>query len=426
MVKNDPGKPTLFRNRDFRQLFLADTLSQLGAEIAPIALPFVAVIALGATPLEVGLLTMFETLAFLLVGLPAGAWVDRLPRRGVLITANLGRAVVLATVPLAWCAGVLTIHQLFVVALLVGTGTVFFDTAYLSYLPSLVERDRLVEANARLQAVQSVAQVAGPGAGGLLIQLLTAPVALVSTVIGNLWSALLLSGVRSREEPLERPENPHLGREIVEGVRFIFRYPMLRCTALCTSSFNLFLTMSVPMLMLLLARDLGLPAGAVGLLLACGGVGGVLGALLVNRVTSMLGQGPVMWLSAAAAGLAGILLPLAQRDWRLVLVGLGQVVAGLGMIVYNVSLISFRQAITPQRLMGRVNATWRFLVWGTMPLGGLLGGVLGNAIGPRATLWIAALGTALSFLWIYFSPMRSMRELPSTRAEETEKAVATR
>ncbi|MCW7988399.1 MFS transporter [Streptomyces platensis subsp. clarensis] len=413
MTKNGSRGPSLLRVRAFRQLFLADTLSQLGAEVAPVALPLVAVLALEATPFEVGLLTTFETLAFLLVGLPAGAWVDRLRRRNVLIAADLARAALLATVPLAWWAGLLTMGQLFVVGLLMGAATVFFDTAYQSYLPSIIERRRLVEANARLQAVQSVAHVAGPGLGGLLIQLLTAPFALVATVVGNLWSALFLRGIPSREAPPQRTGRPHLGREIMEGLRFLLAHALLRRIMMCTATFNLFWSMSTPMLMLMMARELGLSAGVIGIVLAFGGAGGILGALLVNRVVARLGQGPALWAGVVAAGLAGALLAMGHSDWRLVLVCLGQLIAAFGMVVYNVSQVSFRQSITPLRLLGRVNATGRFTVWGTMPFGGFLSGVLGSTVGPRTTLWVAALGMTLSFLWIYISPMRRMHSLPT-------------
>lgn len=408
-----PREPSLLRVHDFRQLFLADTLSQAGAEVAPVALPLVAVLALEATPFEVGLLTTFETLAFLLIGLPAGAWVDRTKRRTVLLAADLARAAVLLTVPLAWWAGMLTLGQLYAVGLLTGAATVFFDTAYQSYLPSLVDQRRLLEANARLQSVQSVAHVAGPGLGGLLVQALSAPFALAATVAGNLWSALFLSRIRAREPSPERAARPHLGREILEGVRFVLGHALLRRIMACTATFNLFWSMSTPMLMLLLARQLGLSAGVIGTVLAFGGVGGVLGAVVVDRAVARLGQGPALWAGTLAAGLAGALLPLGADDWRLALVCLGQAVSGFATVVYNVSQVSFRQAVTPPQLLGRVNATGRFVVWGTMPFGSFLGGVLGSAYGPRATLALAAAGMTLSFLWIYCSPLRGMRRLPS-------------
>jgi predicted MFS family arabinose efflux permease len=405
---------SLLSNRNFRQLFLADTVSQLGAEVAPVALPLIAVLLLKATALEIGLLAGFETLAFLVIGLPAGAWVDRSSKRRVIIRANLARAVVIATVPVAYWVGILSIGQMFVVALIGGVCTVFFDTAYYSYLPTLVERDQLVAANARLQTVQSVAEVAGPGFGGLLIQLLTAPFAILATVFGNAWSAACLTRIHAREPIPEQVEQPNLRREIGEGLRFVLKHPALRRITVCTSTFNLFWTMGTPMLLLLLARDLRLSAGMIGLLLSCGGLGGVTGGLFVDRIIKVLGQGPAIWIGAAVAGLAGLLMPLAQRDWRLALVGVGQFVAASGMIVYNVSLVSFRQSMTPQRLMARVGATGRFLVWGTMPLGGFIGGVLGSTMGPRAALVVATGGATLSFLWIFFSPLRWMRTLPES------------
>lgn len=403
---------SLRRNRNFVRLFAADMLSQFGAEILPVALPLVAVISLRASAFQVGLLAAFQTLPFLVVGLPVGAWVDRSSRHRILVLANVVRAATLAALPLAWWLGWLTIAQLLIVALVVGIGTVFFDTAYQSYLPVLVSRGMLVRGNSWLQAVQSVAQVGGPGAAGFLVQAVTAPVAVAVAVFGYSWSAVCIGTIRAHEPIPRRAERRHIGREILAGLRFVSGQQLLWRIIVCTSMFNLFWSIGTPMFVLLLARDLKLNAGLIGLVLASGGVGGIVGALIADRVVRVLGEGRTIWISVAAAGIFGALLPLAQPGWQLLLPAAGQFFAGIGIVVYNVSQVSFRQAITPDHLLGRMSATARFLVWGVMPIGGLLSGIIGTVLGARATLWVAALGATVSFMWILLSPIPSMRQLP--------------
>ncbi|WP_308164147.1 MFS transporter [Nonomuraea sediminis] len=401
---------TLLRDRNFRGLFLADTASQAGAQILNLAMPLVAVTALHASAFEVGVLAMCQTLAFVVIGLPAGAIVDRLARRRVMVVCDWGRAAVLASVPAAWWLGVLTVYQLYAVALVLGVFTVFFDVAYQSYLPHLVERDQLVRGNASLEVVRTVAQLGGPSAGGYLIQFLTAPFALVATVLGFAWSALCLGTIRKPE--FRGAGGGHLGREIMEGLRFVLGHRLLRRIAGCTATSNLFAAMAQPMVLLLLARELGLGAGAIGLLTALGGIGGLLGAWLIGRLAVRLGQGPTLWLAILVPAPLLLLVPLAQADWRLALVALQEFALGVGVVVYNVTQLSFRQAATPDALLGRMNATMRFMVWGTLPLGALLSGVLGETIGVRATILVAAVGGCLAFLWVFASPLRTMGVLP--------------
>ncbi|HSV67434.1 MAG TPA: MFS transporter [Mycobacteriales bacterium] len=274
---------SLLRHRDFRLLWAGDTISQLGTQVTVLALPLLAITTLHATPFEVGLLTTFEFLAFLLVGLPAGAWVDRMRRRQVMVAADLGRAVLLGSLPLAAWFGVLGLPQLYVVALGTGLLTVFFDVAYQSYLPHLVGRERLVEGNATLQASQSVSQVAGPTAGGLLVQALTAPYAVLVDAVSFLWSAGCVGLIRAREPRPERSPDRHLGREVAAGVRFVFGHRILRAISGCTATFNFFTSLSGAMLLVLLARDLGLSAGLIGLVFSVASVGGLVGALVASR-----------------------------------------------------------------------------------------------------------------------------------------------
>ncbi|MGW4793250.1 MFS transporter [Nonomuraea sp. NPDC004297] len=402
---------SLLHDRDFRGLFLADSASQVGSQLLLLALPLVAVTALHASALELGVLTACETLAFVVIGLPAGAIVDRLRKRAVMVVSDWARALALASVPLTWWLDALTIYQLYVVALVLGVFTVFFDAAYQSYLPHLVGRERLVEGNSALEVVRTVAQLGGPSVGGYLIQFLTAPFALVVTVAGFAWSALCLGTIRKRETRQERPRT-HLVKEIGEGVRFVLGHPLLRRIAGCTATANLFGAMAQPAILLLLARELGLGAGTIGLLLAVAGLGGVLGALANRRLSARLGQGPTIWLAIAVPAPLMFVLPWVQADWRLILFAVFEFCTGAGTVIYNVTQLSFRQAVTPEPLLGRMNATIRFVVWGTLPLGGVLGGALSEVIGVRDALLVAACGSCLAFLWVFTSPLRGMRELP--------------
>jgi MFS family permease len=399
-------------DRDYRRLFGSTAASQFGFHITLLALPLSAIIALDANELQAGLVFALMNAAFLLMGLPAGAWLDRMRRRSVLVAGDLARAVLLVSVPLAWWAGSLTLTHVYVVAFLFGVCTVFFDVAYQSYLPHLLGRRRLVEANARLESVRALAQVGAPGVGGQLVQILTAPVALLCNAVAMALSSLLIVGIRKPEPPLARSVSTRLLADIVEGLRFVLGSALLRPIAACTATANLFLSIYLAMLMFFLARDLALPAGQIGVILSVGGAGSVVGALSARRFAARVGQGPVIWLSAALGAPFALLMPLAQPGWRVWLGAAGLLVTFAGAVVYNVAQVSLRQAVTPDRLLGRMNATMRFLVWGTLPLGGVLGGLFGGWFGARTTLVIAALGATLAFLPVLLSPLRGMREVP--------------
>jgi MFS family permease len=406
----------LWQHRDFRRLWIGETVSMSGTTISQLALPLVAILVVHASTFEVALLTTFQTAAFLVAGLPAGAWVERMRFRLALIVNDLVRAALLGSIPLAQLMGILTIGQLYVVALVTGVSTVFFDVAYQSYLPELVDRERLVEGNAKLQASESVSQVAGPSAGGLLIQAVTAPYAVLIDALSFVWSAAWIAAIRARPPKPPRKPDQHLGREIREGLRFVLGNRLLRAIAMCTGSFNLFSSMSLAVFYVLLARDLRLSPGIIGLLTSTSAIGGLAGSLVAGRLAARIGQGPAIWVSAAAIGPCGFVAPFVQRDWTLVLLAVAETGMWLGNVVYNITQVSFRQGLCPAGLLGRMNATMRFLVWGTMPLGGFLGGLLGATIGVRATLLVGAIGGALAFLPVFASPLRRMRELPSRDA----------
>lgn len=414
----------LLHHRDFRRLWVGDSLSQFGIMTTTLAMPLLAVRTLHSTPFEVGLLTTFEYLAFLVIGLPAGAWVDRMRRRSVMIAADLGRAALLGWIPLAAVLGVLNLAQVYAVVLAVSCLTVFFDVSYQSYLPFLVGRDHLAEGNAKLQGTESVAQVAGPSAGGFMVQALTAPYAILVNVGTFLWSAAWVGTIGAREPRPERAPGSNLLREVREGVVFIAAHPVLRQVAGATGTANLWSSAGQGMLIILLARTLGLSAGVIGLLMASGAVGGLLGAFTAQPLAGAIGEGPVTWISLGLTSPLALVQPFLHRDWTLGLFVVAQIGFFAGVVVYNVTQVSFRQRLCPEHLLGRMNATMRFLVWGTMPIGGLIGGALGSAVGVRTTLLVAAIGQSLAFLWLFFSPLRSLRTV--TASEDQDAAVAVR
>jgi hypothetical protein len=414
----------LWRHLEFRRLWIGETVSQFGTMISQLALPLVAILVVHASTLEVGLMTTFQTAPFLLVGLPAGAWVERMRLRSVLIVNDLVRAAALGSVPLASLLGVLTIGQLYAAALVSGAATVFFDVAYQSYLPQLVDREQLVAANARLQASESVSQIAGPSAAGLLIQALTAPYAVLADALSFLWSAGWVTAIQARPPRPARKPDRHLGREIAEGLRFVLGSPLLRAIAICTGSSNLFGSIGMAVFYVLLARQLHVAPGIIGLISSAAAAGGLAGALGATRFAARLGQGPAIWISVTMAAPCAFAAPFAQRNWTLGLLAVAEAGLGASFVLYNITQVSFRQGLCPPGLLGRMNATMRFLVWGTLPLGGAIGGILGTVIGVRATLLVAAIGGAGAFLPVYLSPLRRMRALPSYSEPDGDCAAA--
>jgi MFS family permease len=419
---------SLWRHVDFMKLWSAETVSQLGTQVTILALPLTAVLVLHATPFEVGLLGTAEFLPFLMIGLPAGVWVDRLRRRPILILGDLGRALALGSVPLAYELGVLHIIQLYVVAFVSGICTVFFDVAYQSYLPSLVDRDQLVEGNSKLEISRSGAQLAGPGLAGALIQLFKAPVAILVDSISYLGSAAFVFTIRKQEPPVpthgpDGEPHPSMKTQIGEGLRYVFRHPLLRPIAFCTATSNFFGPMALAILILFAVRVLGLTPGAIGIIFAIGNTGFLLGAFLSDRIAKRFGLGRTIIGSAVLFGLSGLLLPLATQSTAWVVLVASSLIGGFGSVVYNINQVSLRQAITSERMQGRMNATIRFVIWGTIPIGSFIGGVLGGTIGLRPTLWVAGIGGVFAFFPPLFSPVRKLRTIPEPPPEEKSNAA---
>ena len=405
----------LWRHRDFRRLWAAETISVFGSQFSALALPLVAVIVLDASPFAVSALVVIEFLPFILFAIPAGVWVDRMMRKPILVVGDLGRAALLASIPLAYAFDALTLGHLYVVGFLVGVCTVFFDVAYQSYLPSLVDRDQLVEGNSKLEISRSTSQLAGPGAAGGIVSALSAPVAVLLDAISFVVSALFLFAIRKPESLPERnvdAARPSMLADAREGLGFVLRNPHLRAISACTASSNLFWSMGGALLVVYAVRELDMSPAALGLAFSLGNAGPLLAAFTTNRISGRLGVGPTILWSAVLFSASMLPIPLASKELAVPFLVASAVLGGFGAVAYNITQISYRQAICPERMQGRMNAVIRFLVWGTMPLGALLGGALGTWFGLRTALWVAALGALFTFLPILFSPVRTLREMP--------------
>lgn len=425
----DAAHRSLVHHADFRRLWGGDALGQLGAQLSVLAVPVLAVQALDATPWQMGALTAAETAAFLVIGLPAGAWVDRMRKRRTLVVADLVRATILAAVAAAALTGHASMPLLYVAALAMSAATVFFDVAYQSYVPVLVGRDHIVEGNAKLQATQSVAQTVGPALGGTLLRVMAAPLLLVGNALTYLVSAAWLARIRAPEELPDRASRRPLRTEVAEGLSFVLRHRLLRRVVACTGLSNLATSIGGALLTLYVLRTLGLDEAALGACLSASAVGGIVGAVMADRLSRRLGEGRVIPLSALAGAPGWALLPLTVPLARAGVPAVVPLVLGgfafyVAVVVYNVAQVSFRQRLCPPALLGRMNASVRFLVWGPMPVGGLLGGWLGTHLGVVATLWVSVAGLVVSALPVALSPLWRMRELPGPESVTTAEAAA--
>jgi predicted MFS family arabinose efflux permease len=402
----------LERHPDFLKLWAGQSVSLIGSQVTRLALPLAAVLTLGAGPAAMGLLGAVQLAPYLLLGLFAGVIVDRLRRRPILIAADLGRAALLAVIPALALSGSLRLGHLYLIGFLLGALELFFEVAYMSFLPSLVRREQLPAANSLLQMSDSVAQVAGPGLAGVLVQALTAPIAIFVDALSFLGSAasLLLINAPERRRPASAP-GPW--RELKDGLRLVFGHPWLRAIAGCTATMNFSANVLMTVYILYATRRLGLTAAVIGAIFAVGGASTVLGTVLATPAATRLGLGRVLILAPLVIGAGSLLIPLAGSS-GLVAVALllgTQVLWGIGRPVFDINQLSLRQSMTSDDAQGRVNATMLFVIWGVIPIGSLLGGILGTSIGLRPTLAVGALGMLLSVVWIALSPVRRLRSL---------------
>ncbi|MBI4497088.1 MAG: MFS transporter [Chloroflexi bacterium] len=403
----------MWRNPDFVKLWAGQTISHFGSLVSGTALPFTAILVLGAAPLQLAFLSAADLIAGLLVGLVAGVWVDRLRRRPILIGADMGRAVLLASVPAAAFVGLLRMEHLYVVAFLTGVLTICFDVAYLSYLPALVRREDLVEANSTLSASAAVAEVGALGSAGWLVQWFTAPIAVLLDALSFVCSALLVGWIRA-PEPAPAGQRQNLRREIAEGLGVLWRNPLLRALAGSIVTLECSSRMVGTVILLFASRELGFGPGFLGMVFAVGGISSLMGALLAGRAADRFGIGPVMVAGLVGTGLGVLFVPLAHGATVLaaLLLVANQLVTDPAWTIYEINQVSLRQAIIPHGLLGRVNASIRFLGLGAMLLGALLGGVLGETVGLRATLVVGAAGMCLAAAWLALSPVRTLKVPP--------------
>ncbi|MBW5248166.1 MFS transporter [Streptomyces poriferorum] len=402
----EPPPRGLWHHRDFRRLWAGQTVSLLGSRVTELALPVTAIVLLDASPAQLGLLNSAQYLPVLCVTLFAGVLADRVRRRPLLITANLGRAAILTAVPLlAWLGG-LGIWALCAVAFATGVLTALFDVAYQAYVPSLVAKEQLVEGNSKLQASRSVAETAGQGLGGTLIQVLTAPVAILVDCLGYLFGAAMLLRIRTPETRPVRADGARssVRKDIAAGLRMTLNSRLLRVIMLHASLYNLLWDVVLVVFPLYAIRVLHLGPAGLGLVIAAGSIGAFGGALSAGRLGKRLGVGRAMVSGMAIASSATLLLPLAAGAGTgpgYALLATGYVLNGFGIAIFNIHSITLRQATVPPELIGRVSATFRFLTWAVIPVGGLLGGLLASAAGPRTALALTAGGltaAAVAFL----------------------------
>jgi len=411
-VSDAAARTPLWRDRRFATYWAGQGISQFGDRITELALPFIAVTTLNASARTVGLLTA-AVWAPNLLSLLVGTWVDHRPRkRRLLVLADLLRAAVLLSLPVAHWVGAVTLGQLFVVALLAGLGQVLYQTAYPSFFVSLVRREQFVEANGLLSSTRSISYVGGPALAGGLIQVLTAPVALLVDAVTFLASAVLIGRVKVEERPVEVSGGPLL-RRARDGMGLVLRHRYLRASLACVTTINFFNFVAAALLILFASRQLGLSAGAIGLALGIGATGGVLGAVLAGPVTRRLGVGRTICVGAVLFSAPFALLPLAGGPlWlRMGVLGLVEFIAGFGVMLLDVPLNALQTAVTPDAVRSRVTGAFSTVNYGIRPLGAILGGLLGEWIGIGPTMVVAAVGGTLSVLWLVGSPIRGTRTI---------------
>jgi MFS family permease len=391
---------------------MGDTVSVFGMQLVGLAIPIMAVQVLGANAFEMGVLVTLEMLAFLLIGLPAGAWVDRWRKKRIIVLGDLTRGALLLTLPLAWGLDLLSLWQLYAVAFATGCITVFFDIANQSYLPEIVESDQIGEGNAKLQASQQTASVVGPALAAVLIRWIGSPLTIAVTSVCMAASSLFVSRVRHEEQQPPREDRRPLAQEISQGLQFVVKHPLLVRITACTGLSNFTSGLVEALFVLFVLRDLGLNETTLGLIFSAAAVGGLLGAVSATRVARWVGEGRAIPLSALLIPAAAVTTPLAAVLPAVPTLIVGGFLSSWSVVVYNITQVSFRQRLCPKPLLGRMNASIRFMVWGPIPIGAFLGGVLGQQWGIVPTLWLAVGIAGLAALPVLISPLIGMRDLP--------------
>ena len=424
-----PGRADipLWRHRDFLLLWSGQAVSDLGSMVTPFALTYLAVTQMRATAFEVGALTAAGTAAFAVFAIPAGVAVDRMRKRRVMVYCDLIQAAVVGSVPLASALGMLTLAQLFVVALAAGVPATFFHLANRSYLPFLVDRRQLTDANGKLTTTLSVGETGGPPLAGALAGLVGAAASVIVDSLSFLVSATTLVAIRARDQAAEpaahaAAQSPDRGwgrgilAEAAAGFAFVRSDAILRRIVACTACVNLFRSVIIATQVIFLVRLLRLAPAAVGGVLALGTLGGVAGGLAAGWCARAFGSARIIWLSFLGLGWAGLIMPMARPGWGAVVFGGGFFALDAAASLYNVGQLTYRQASCPARLLGRVNAVVRWITWGVMPAGGLIGGALAGLVGVRGAVAAGVCGMWAASLWVFFSPLRQLRDIPQLTA----------
>jgi Na+/melibiose symporter-like transporter len=394
----------LWHQRDFLKFWAGNTVTQFTGQISGFALPIVAVLVIQVTGFELGVLEAIGFIAFPTIGLIVGVWMDRWRRRRVMVAANLIQVAALGSIPAAFAAGVLSLYQLYAVALVMGATTVFYDVAYQSYLPDLVDKEDVVEGNQKLQVSASASAVVGPSVASLLVQAVGAALSVAADAIGTLAAAFMLVWIR-KPEPAPAPSGErHFFAEMKEGIKVVTGNKLLWTQAGCTGTSNLGSSIVGVAIILYIYRVLSISPGIAGVIFTIGAFGFLLGVLVTSRVTAALGLGRTIAL-ASAASLGLFIVLVARGPFAPLIIGVAEFIPAFGAPIYNINQVSLRQIITPNRLQGRMNATIRTIIWGTIPVGSLLGGMFVSALGVVPALVIGILVSGASSLWILLGPI---------------------
>lgn len=405
----------LWSHRDFKRLWFSDTVSQLGNQFTTLALPIMAVLLFHASAFEMGLLLALQTIPFPILGLFVGVWADRLRKLPIMIMCNLGRMATLASIPITYYFNALSLCELFVVAAVNGVFTVFFEISYQSYLPVLIDRVDLVEGNAKLQTSASGAQVVGPGIAGFVYQFMGGALTIAVDAVGYLASALaLLSIQKSEQRPVVKsPLNGKSGffSEMKEGVGIVFRHSILWRLMSCTATANFGGAIGGAVFVIFLVNMLKFSPALIGLVGTVGAVGFLFGTVLAPNITKHIGLGPAIALSILVSAIS-MISPLALYGAAFLVIGGIGFVTGFALPIYNINQVSFRQSIVPERLQGRLNATFRTVNWGTLPVGSIVGGILGTYLGIVPTILVGGAVSGLAVLWVIAREVLGLKEIP--------------
>jgi MFS family permease len=410
--------PSLRKHHDFNKLWFGETVSLFGAKISELAFPLLAISVLEANPFQVGLLGTLRFLPFLLVTLLFGAYLDRRARRPVMIFSNLARGAILLLIPLLYIMGELRIEYLYVSVFLIGLLDVSFDLAYFAYLPSLIKRDQLNEGNSKLQATASIANVGGGGIAGIIIQTFTAPIAIFIDAMSYLVSAISILIIKKKEEPpLIEKSQQSIWKEIREGLSLVFSNPYISKMAGEAGTYNLLSNIISTVFIIYAVEEIKLQPGILGIILASGGAGAFVGSFFAVRITEKLEIGPaIIWGTVVACFAPMILLMVHEASlFGSILLILSYILSGFGVAICNVNIITIRQSVTPDNMLSKVNASYRLIGYGGIPIGSFLGGYFGEVLGLYPALMIGVFGMPLCILWLWFSPMKTLkRDLPAT------------